>query len=132
MGLRLDNPLVASASPMTATFDGVQRLADAGVGAVVLNSLFEEQLRERQARIAELVDGPADSFAEALDYMPAVTKVLVEWLREYGFRTLEAHIHEENISSQKQISKVGFVRGERKQGNERARAHFTWRLSLAK
>ncbi len=74
MGLRLRNPLVASPSPLSYTFDGVQRLADGGVGAIVLYSLFEEQLRERQAQIAELVDGPAESFPEALDYVPAVAK----------------------------------------------------------
>ena len=44
MGLALRNPLVASASPMSQTVDRVRRLADAGVGAVVLYSLFEEQL----------------------------------------------------------------------------------------
>ena len=46
MGLELRNPLVASASPLSHTVDGIRRLADAGVGAVVLHSLFEEQLRE--------------------------------------------------------------------------------------
>ena len=45
LGLALRNPLVASASPLSNTLDGVRRLADAGVGAVVLFSLFEEQLR---------------------------------------------------------------------------------------
>ena len=45
MGLALRNPLVASASPLSKTVDGVRRLADAGVGAVVLYSLFEEQMR---------------------------------------------------------------------------------------
>ena len=49
MGLELRNPLVASASPLSHTVDGVRRLADAGVGAVVLHSLFEEQLREEAA-----------------------------------------------------------------------------------
>jgi dihydroorotate dehydrogenase (fumarate) len=72
MGLRLRNPLVASASPLSYTLDGVRRLADSGVGAIVLFSLFEEQLREEEARRARLVEGPAESFAEALDYMPAV------------------------------------------------------------
>ena len=47
MGLALRNPLVASASPLSQTVDGVRRLADAGVGAIVLFSLFEEQLRAR-------------------------------------------------------------------------------------
>jgi dihydroorotate dehydrogenase (fumarate) len=74
MGLELRNPLVASPSPLSYTLDGVQRLADGGVGAIVLYSLFEEQLREQQARIAELVQGPAESFPEALDYVPEVTK----------------------------------------------------------
>lgn len=74
MGLALRNPLVASPSPLSTTFEGVKRLADAGVGAIVLYSLFEEQLREQQAHIAMLVDGPAESFPEALDYVPQITK----------------------------------------------------------
>jgi dihydroorotate dehydrogenase (fumarate) len=74
MGLKLRNPLVASASPLSYTLDGVRRLADAGVGAIVLYSLFEEQLREEEARRAQIVDGPAESFPEALDYVPAVVK----------------------------------------------------------
>ena len=74
MGLALRNPLVASASPLSFTVDGVRRLADAGVGAIVLYSLFEEQVREEAARNAALVDGPADSFAEAMDYVPAIAK----------------------------------------------------------
>ena len=57
MGLELRNPLVASASPLSYTVDGVRRLADAGVGAVVLFSLFEEQLREEAELDARLVDG---------------------------------------------------------------------------
>jgi dihydroorotate dehydrogenase (fumarate) len=72
MGLALRNPLVASPSPLSYTLDGVRRLADSGVGAIVLFSLFEEQLREQAALNARVVDGPAESFAEALDYFPAV------------------------------------------------------------
>jgi dihydroorotate dehydrogenase (fumarate) len=45
MGLALRNPLVASASPLARTVDGVRRLADTGLGAIVLPSLFEEQVR---------------------------------------------------------------------------------------
>ncbi len=74
MSLKLRNPLVASASPLSYTVEGVKRLADSGVGAVVLFSLFEEQLRQEAARTEELVDGPSDSFAEALDYVPAFAK----------------------------------------------------------
>jgi dihydroorotate dehydrogenase (fumarate) len=74
LGLELSNPLVASPSPLSYTLDGVRRLADSGVGAIVLFSLFEEQLRAQAVRIAEIVDGPSESFAEALDYVPAIVK----------------------------------------------------------
>jgi dihydroorotate dehydrogenase (fumarate) len=74
MGLQLRNPLLASPSPLSHTVDGVQRLADAGVGAVVLFSLFEEQLREEARLNAQLVQGPAESFPEALDYFPAAVE----------------------------------------------------------
>jgi dihydroorotate dehydrogenase (fumarate) len=72
MGLRLPNPLVASASPLSYSLDGIRRLADAGVGAIVLYSLFEEQIREQAVRSARLVDNPAEGFAEAQGYFPAV------------------------------------------------------------
>jgi dihydroorotate dehydrogenase (fumarate) len=71
MGLVLRNPLVASASPLSQTVDGVRRLVDAGVGAVVLFSLFEEQLRRDAARNARLADAGTESFAESLSYFPA-------------------------------------------------------------
>ena len=74
MGLQLRNPLVASPSPLSYTLEGVHRLAEGGVGAIVLYSLFEEQLREESARNARLVDGAAESFPEALDYVPEVVK----------------------------------------------------------
>jgi dihydroorotate dehydrogenase (fumarate) len=70
MGLALRNPLVASASPLSHTVDGVRRLADAGVGAVVLHSLFEEQLREEAELNARLTDAGTESFAESLSYFP--------------------------------------------------------------
>jgi dihydroorotate dehydrogenase (fumarate) len=78
MGLALRNPLVASASPLSNTVDGVRRLADGGVGAVVLYSLFEEQLRreaEQNARLAEL---GTEAFAESLSYFPAEAEAEAE------------------------------------------------------
>src|ERR1700734_3782807 len=71
MGLPLRNPLVAAPPPLSLTLDGVRRLADAGVGAVVLFSLFEEQLRREAEQNARLADAGADSFAESLSYFPA-------------------------------------------------------------
>ena len=74
MGLALRNPLVASASPLSQTVDGVKRLADAGVGAIVLYSLFEEQLRREAIEDARLFDVGTESFAESLSYFPAVAE----------------------------------------------------------
>jgi dihydroorotate dehydrogenase (fumarate) len=71
LGLELRNPLVASPSPLSNTVDGVRRLADAGVGAVVLYSLFEEQLRREAAADAALADAGTESFGESLSYFPA-------------------------------------------------------------
>jgi len=73
LGLELRNPLVASASPLSNTVDGVRRLADAGVGAVVLYSLFEEQLRQEAAANAALADAGTESFGESLSYFPPAT-----------------------------------------------------------
>jgi dihydroorotate dehydrogenase (fumarate) len=70
MGLTLRNPLVASASPLSRTVDGVRRLADAGIGAIVLYSLFEEQLRREATENAALVEAGSESFAESLSYFP--------------------------------------------------------------
>lgn len=74
MGLTLRNPLVASPSPLSHTLDGIRRVADAGIGAVVLFSLFEEQLREQAIRTARLLDETAESFPEALGYFPSVVE----------------------------------------------------------
>lgn len=72
MGLQLRNPIVASPSPLSHTLEGVRRLAAGGVGAIVLFSLFEEQLREEALLASQLVEGPSESFAEARDYLPAI------------------------------------------------------------
>jgi dihydroorotate dehydrogenase (fumarate) len=70
LGLNLRNPLVASASPLASTADGVKRLAGAGVAAVVLPSLFEEELRRQAAQDAALAQAGTESFAESLSYFP--------------------------------------------------------------
>jgi len=71
LGLELRNPVVASASPLSNSADGVRRLADGGAGAVVLYSLFEEELRQAAERDAAAAEAGTDSFAESLSYFPA-------------------------------------------------------------
>lgn len=72
MGLELDHPVVASASPLSETLDGIRRLEDGGVSAVVLFSLFEEQIRQERMAFVQLMDYPSESYAESLSYFPDV------------------------------------------------------------
>jgi dihydroorotate dehydrogenase (fumarate) len=70
LGLTLNNPLVAAASPISGTLQGIRQLADAGVGAIVLPSLFEEQVRQEAERDARLAEAGAGSCAESASYRP--------------------------------------------------------------
>jgi dihydroorotate dehydrogenase (fumarate) len=91
LGLRLRNPLIASAGPLTSTADGVRRLADAGIGAVVLPSLFEEQLRRQADRDSFLASAGMDSFPEGVSYVPAAT--FDPWPHQY------LHLIEEAVAA---------------------------------
>ena len=63
MGLELKHPVVASASPLSQTLDGIKRLEDGGAAAVVMFSLFEEQIRQENAAFEHLVASGTESFA---------------------------------------------------------------------
>ena len=70
MKLALKNPLVASASPLTESVDNLRRLEDSGIAAVVLPSLFEEQLMLESVLIDQDLSRGAEEFAEAITYLP--------------------------------------------------------------
>jgi dihydroorotate dehydrogenase (fumarate) len=70
LGLELPNPLVASSSPLTGKLDTLAALEDNGVSAVVLPSLFEEQIEREESEINRLYEYGTESFAEALTYRP--------------------------------------------------------------
>jgi dihydroorotate dehydrogenase (fumarate) len=70
LGLTLRNPLVASASPLSNTLAGIRQLGDSGVSAIVLYSLFEEQVRREAEQNAARADAGTESFAESLSYFP--------------------------------------------------------------
>jgi len=72
MGLELDNPVVASASPLSEKLDNFKRMEDAGAGAVVMFSLFEEQIKHENVAIEHLITSGAESYAESLSYFPAL------------------------------------------------------------
>ena len=70
LGLDLENPLVPSSSPLSRTLEGMRQMEDAGAGAIVLYSLFEEQILQESHTLNEHLLQGIDSFAEALDYFP--------------------------------------------------------------
>jgi dihydroorotate dehydrogenase (fumarate) len=70
LGLKLRTPLVVSASPLSEEIDSIKQLEDAGASAVVLYSLFEEQLRHESAELAENLEQGTFSTPEALTYFP--------------------------------------------------------------
>lgn len=70
LGMTLRTPLVASASPLSKDIASIKRLEDAGAAAVVLYSLFEEQLELEQLELHHHLTHGTDSFAEALTYIP--------------------------------------------------------------
>ncbi|MCC9003550.1 MAG: dihydroorotate dehydrogenase-like protein, partial [Candidatus Competibacter sp.] len=72
MGMELKHPIVASASPLAGTVANIKRLEDAGASAVVMFSLFEEQLKHESAALEYLMTAHTESFAESLNYFPEV------------------------------------------------------------
>ena len=70
LGLKLRSPLVVSASPLSEDVDNIKRMADAGASAIVLYSLFEEQLRQDRLELNRNLENGTNSFAEALSYFP--------------------------------------------------------------
>jgi dihydroorotate dehydrogenase (fumarate) len=70
MGMELKHPIVASASPLAEKLDNIKRMEDAGAAAVVMFSLFEEQIKHESAAIEHLITSGAESYAESLSYFP--------------------------------------------------------------
>ncbi len=70
LGLKLTHPIMAGSSPLAGDLDKARRLEDAGTAAIVLHSLFEEQIAMEQAADLDHVDAIAESSAEALSYFP--------------------------------------------------------------
>ncbi|GAB4544983.1 MAG: dihydroorotate dehydrogenase-like protein [Anaerolineales bacterium] len=70
LGLKLKNPLVASASPLSRKVETAKRLEEAGVAAIVMYSLFEEQIIHESLELDHFLTHGADSFAEAMSYLP--------------------------------------------------------------
>jgi dihydroorotate dehydrogenase (fumarate) len=74
LGLTLANPVVASASPLSESIGNLRAMEDAGAGAVVLHSLFEEQIDLESHRLDRYLSHGTESHAEALSYFPDLAR----------------------------------------------------------
>ena len=74
LGLPLRTPLVPSASPLSQEIASIRRLEDAGASAVVLYSLFEEQLRQDTLELDHRLSAGTESFPEALTFFPQASE----------------------------------------------------------
>lgn len=92
MGLKLKNPIVPSASPLSRHVDNVKRMEGSGAAAVVLYSLFEEQIVHDSLALDHFISHNENSYAEALSYFPTLNEFNLgpnEYL-EHIFRVKQA------------------------------------------
>lgn len=87
LGMKLNGPIVVSSTPLSESLDNVRRMEDAGASAIVLTSLFEEQLALESRTLDEDLSRGTESFAESLDFLPDLRdyrmthEVYLEYLR---------------------------------------------------
>ncbi len=103
MGMKLKNPIVPSASPLSRTVDMVKKLEDAGAAAVVVYSLFEEQITHEQSELDHYMSYGTESFAEALNYFPSAN--------EYNMGPDQYLRHISNLKSAVEIPIIGSLNG---------------------
>ena len=70
LGLKLKSPIVPSAGPLSSEISNLKQMEDAGAGAVVIYSLFEEQIEHEELELNYHTSVPAESYAEATSYLP--------------------------------------------------------------
>jgi len=103
MGLKLKNPLVPSASPLSKSVDMVKRLEESGASAVVVYSLFEEQITHEAGELDHYMSYGSESFAEALNYFPEA--------KEFNLGPDEYLRHLNNLKSAVDIPVIGSLNG---------------------
>jgi dihydroorotate dehydrogenase (fumarate) len=110
LGLQLKNPLVASASPLSRQLDAVRRLEDAGVSAVVMYSLFEEQILHDSRSLDYFLNRGTEQFAEALSYFPKMETYNIGPDKYLDLiRKLKSSVHIPIIGSLNGISSGGWI-----------------------
>ncbi len=110
LGLSLPHPLMPGASPLVDDLDMVKRLEDAGAAAIVMHSLFEEQITGERAQTLRHIEAHTDSFAEAPSYFPDRSGVSVgpEFYLEQ-IRRIKAAVHVPVIGSLNGTTATGWL-----------------------
>ncbi len=103
MGLELKNPIVPSASPLSQTVDSVKKLEDAGASAIVVYSLFEEQITHESGELDHYLSYGTESFSEATSYFPQP--------EEYNTGPYEYIDHIANLKKAVDIPIIGSLNG---------------------
>jgi dihydroorotate dehydrogenase (fumarate) len=115
LGLKLKNPLVASPSPLLEKVENIQRLEAAGISAVVLYSLFEEQIIHESLELDHFLSRGTETFAESLSYLPEMGKYTLSpeaYIETLGKAKRAVHIPV--IGSLNGVSSGGWVHYARK------------------
>ncbi len=111
MGLKLKNPIVPSASPLSHSVESVKAMEDAGAAAVVVYSLFEEQINHESGELDHYLTHGTESFAEALNYFPEPSQFRltpVQYLEHIS--KLKKNTNIPIIGSLNGVSKGGWVK----------------------
>lgn len=110
MGLKLKNPIIVGASPLTASFESIKKLEESGAAAIVLHSIFEEQINHETKELDHFLFKGSESYAEAIGYFPEVTLSNIEsqsYLEE--IKKLKANLSIPVIASLNGVSKGGWI-----------------------
>ena len=110
LGFELDNPLIPSASPLSRDLDMSKKLEDAGAPALVMYSLFEEEIHHEDDEMDHYLSHGGDSFAEALSYFPEHHEIIAgpeEYLDQ--LRALKEHLDIPVIASLNGVSLGGWI-----------------------
>lgn len=99
LGFALKNPLIASASPLTGSLDSIKKLEDNGIAAVIMHSLFEEEINRELRQIDHFLHANTESFAEALSYLPG----------EVDFENIQAEAYLEEIMRVKEAVSIPVI-----------------------
>lgn len=112
LGLKLKNPIVPSASPLSRDIDTVKQLEDYGASAIVLYSLFEEQIDHEKRELDHFLTHGTESYAEALDYFPEPTEYTNLEAEDYleHIRNLKESIDIPVIASLNGVSEGGWMK----------------------